>query len=72
MERGNEPIRQIKTVYQRSHHRTDIHVPVRQQKHQNKPPDPGIERTARLLVGEPRGKLVREAKERDPQEDGSE
>ena len=45
---------------------------MRQQKHQDKPPDPGIERAARLLVGEPRGKLVREAEERDPQEDGSE
>lgn len=45
---------------------------MRQQKHQDKSPDPGIKRAARLLVGEPRGKLVREAEERDPQEDGSE
>lgn len=56
-------------IHLHSHHRTDVHVPMRQQKHQDKPPDPGIERAARRFIRKPRGELVREAKERDPQKD---
>ena len=45
---------------------------MRQQKHQHQSPHPRIERAACRFIREPRGKLVREAEQGDPEQDRSE